>query len=173
MKISDMYSKKEIRKASQSTQIEYAIETGEVLDCLMGNGCYSRKGTDVALSICCIDTAGLIFGLNNMYEKGIITPEDADDMLISLMEKDGIGLLVAIMYISEYLAIKKDYLDYISLELNVERLQGQASIQYLKFEDELNKISRFDQIGLRENAKYKLLNINNNNRKQYGFDIIG
>ena len=173
MQISKMYTKKEIRKASQPTQIEYAMETGEISDCLMGKDCYSRKGTDVSLSTSCIDPDGLIMGLNTLYERRKIKPEDAEDMLISLMEKDGIGLLVTIKYIAAYLSIKTDYPNFISLTLNTEKLQGKASEQYIKFEDELSKINRFDQIGLRDNAKYTLLNINNHLRKQYDFDIIG
>ena len=173
MKVSDMYTRREIRKASQVTQIEYAIETGELLDCLMGNGCYSRQGTDVALSTCCIDTGGLIIGLDYLYKDGAIQPEDADNMFVSLMERDGIGLLVAIEYIAEYLSTKANYPDYISITLDTEKLQEKAREQYIKYEDELNRIDRFDQIGLRDNAKCKLLNINNRLRKQYAFDIIG
>ena len=173
MQISKMYTRKEIRKASQPTQIEYAMETGEIIDCLMGNDCYSRKGTDVSLSICCIDVDGLIFGLNSLYEGGKISCEDAENMLISLMEKDGIGLLTAIKYIAAYLSTKADYPDYLSLTLNCEKLREKASKQYIEFEADLSKINRCDQIGLRDNAKYELLNINNHLRKQYDFDIIG
>ena len=173
MKVSKMYTRNEIKAASAPTQIEYAIETGETIDCLMGNGCYNRKGTDVALSICCIDTGRFFYGLNYLYEDGTIQPEDAECMFIELMQKDGVGLLVAMKYISEYFNFKAHYPDDISLSLDTERLKKEASEQYIKFEEELSRITRIDQIGLRGNAKYELLNINGFLRSYYDFDIIG
>ena len=173
MKRSKMYTRSEIKTASAPTQIEYAIETGEIMDCLMGNGCYNRKGTDAALSTCCIDTGRFIYGLNYLYEDGTIQPEDAERMFIELMQKDGAGLLVAMKYITEYFSFKTHYPEDISLSLDTERLKKVASEQYIKFEEDLSRITRIDQIGLRGNVKHELLNINGFLRSYYGFDIIG